>query len=291
MRKLSGAKEFKCLLSNNKLDMILEAHNGLSAKVVEEAGFKAIWASSLTISSAIGARDCSEVSWAEIYDITCEIYDATNIPILLDGDSGYGNFNNVRLAVKKLSHYGIAGICIEDKAFPKLNSFASGSQVLSPIDEFVGKIKAAQDSKEDGDFSVIARTESLIAGLDVGHAIERASKYYEAGCDAIFIHSKSIDGADILEFATNWDKRCPLVVAPTSYTSVPPADLERVGVSIYICANQLLRASLSSMRRMASEIFERGGLYRVGMDISTIPELLSFLDYEELRIAEGKYSK
>ncbi|MGJ0636573.1 phosphoenolpyruvate mutase, partial [Xenorhabdus bovienii] len=286
---MNSAKIFRELLNDNKLELILEAHNGLSARVVEEAGYAAIWASGLSISSSMGLRDCNEASWSQIINIAESIYDAVNIPILFDGDSGYGNFNNVRHIVKRLSHYGIAGISIEDKLFPKMNSFISGEHILTPCDEFIGKIKAAQDAKTNDDFVVIARIEALIAGLDVDVALERAERYHVAGADAIFIHSKKSDGAEIIDFARKWNRRCPLVVAPTTYTALALETLEQAGVSLYICANHLMRASLHNMKSIAREIKKQQSIHYIDSQISSLSEVFNILDYEELKTAEHKY--
>ena len=94
----------------------------ISAKIVEEAGFKGIWASGLAMSAALGVRDSNEASWTQVLEVLEFMADATQIPILVDGDTGYGNFNNVRRVVQKLCQRGIGGICIEDKLFPKTNS-------------------------------------------------------------------------------------------------------------------------------------------------------------------------
>ena len=119
------------------LEFICEAHNGISAKIVEEAGFKGIWASGLTISASMGVRDSNEASWTQILEDLEFMSDITSIPILLDGDTGYGNFNNMRRLVQKLEQRKIAGVCIEDKVFPKTNSFIdSEKQPLAfPIPE------------------------------------------------------------------------------------------------------------------------------------------------------------
>jgi phosphoenolpyruvate mutase len=291
MKLTRHAQSFKKNLFDNKLDLILEAHNGLSARIVEEAGFSAIWASGLSISSSLGLRDCNEASWSEVVDVTKSIYDAVNIPILFDGDSGFGNFNNVRHIVKKLSHYGIAGISLEDKLFPKMNSFISGEHSLSSIDEFTGKIKAAQDSKSDDSFTVIARTEALIAGLNIESALDRAEKYHQAGADAIFIHSKNSDGQDILEFGSRWANRCPLVVAPTTYIDTPLPLLEEAGVSIYICANHLMRASILAMRQAARQIRQDNSISTVNSSISSLSDVFGLLNYEELKTAELLYGR
>src|SRR5438445_7816292 len=156
--------QFKRLLHSGKLEFLMEAHNGLTAKLVEEAGFKGIWASGLTLSAAMGVRDSNEASWTQVLEVVELMSDASSIPILLDGDTGYGNFNNVRRLVKKLEQRNVAGVCLEDKLFPKTNSFINGDrQALAEADEFCGKLKAAKDTQLDPDFVVVARTEAFIA--------------------------------------------------------------------------------------------------------------------------------
>ncbi|HJO68828.1 MAG TPA: isocitrate lyase/phosphoenolpyruvate mutase family protein, partial [Rhodospirillales bacterium] len=117
------AARLRALLASPKLEFLMEAHNGLSAKIVEESGFEGIWASGLTMSAALGVRDNNEASWTQVLEVLEFMADATTLPILVDGDTGWGNFNNMRRAVRKLCQRGIAGICIEDKLFPKTNSF------------------------------------------------------------------------------------------------------------------------------------------------------------------------
>ena len=133
------------MIHSKELEFIMEAHNGMSAKIVEETGFKGIWGSGLAMSAQFGVRDSNEISWTQIIDMLEFMSDATEIPILLDGDTGYGNFNNMRRLVKKLEQREIAGVCIEDKLFPKTNSFIDGEhQPLADVDEFCGKIKAGK---------------------------------------------------------------------------------------------------------------------------------------------------
>ena len=144
--------QLRGLIENSSLEFIMEAHNGLSAKIVQEAGFKGIWASGLSISAALGVRDNNEASWTQVLEVCEFMSDATTIPILLDGDTGFGNFNSFRRLLKKLEERGIAGVCIEDKVFPKTNSFIGGEkQPLADIDEFCGKIKAGKDTQTDAD--------------------------------------------------------------------------------------------------------------------------------------------
>src|SRR5690349_24449743 len=152
---LTRTRRLRRLLLSREPAVLMEAHNGLSAKLAAEAGFKALWGSGLSISAALGVRDNNEASWTQVLEVLEFMADATDLPILLDGDTGYGNFNNVRRLVRKLEQRGIAGVCIEDKQFPKTNSFIGGErQPLADIDEFCGKIKAGKDSQCEADFSI-----------------------------------------------------------------------------------------------------------------------------------------
>src|ERR1700689_2749198 len=145
------------MLLSDQLEFLMEAHNGLSARIVREAGFRGIWASGLSISAQFGVRDNNEASWTQVVDMLEFMADASDLPILLDGDTGYGNFNNLRRLVRKLEQRGIAGVCIEDKQFPKTNSFLNGErQPLAEMDEFCGKIKPGKDSQSDANFSIVA---------------------------------------------------------------------------------------------------------------------------------------
>ena len=176
--------QLKNMVNSGTLEFLMEAHNGLSATIVQDTGFKGIWASGLSISASLGVRDNNEASWTQVLDVVEFMSDATDIPILLDGDTGYGNFNNVRRLVTKLEQRQIAGLCIEDKCFPKSNSFInSDMQPLEDIDVFCGKIKAAKDTQRDDDFVVVARTETFVAGFDMHEAIRRADAYRQAGAD------------------------------------------------------------------------------------------------------------
>src|SRR5262245_39121571 len=198
---LSRAAKLRRELLSPQLTFLMEAHNGLSAKIVEEAGFAGIWASGLSISAALGVRDNNEASWTQVLDVLEFMADASTLPILVDGDTGYGNFNNVRRLVRKLGQRNIAGVCIEDKLFPKTNSFIGEAQPLADIEEFCGRIKAGKDSQDDDAFSIVARVEALIAGRGMAEALKRAEAYHAAGADAILIHSKQANADEIFTFA------------------------------------------------------------------------------------------
>ena len=189
----------KAMLGGPSLSFLMEAHNGLSAKIAEEAGFEGIWGSGLSISAALGVRDNNEASWTQVLEVVEFMADATTVPILLDGDTGYGNFNSARRLVTKLEQRGVAGVCIEDKIFPKTNSFLrSTAQPLADMDEFAGKIRAAKEAQRDDDFVVVARVEALIAGHGMEEALKRGEAYRKAGADAVLIHSRERHPDEIL---------------------------------------------------------------------------------------------
>ncbi|KAI0990631.1 hypothetical protein GJ496_010186 [Pomphorhynchus laevis] len=132
----------KNILKSRDLEFMMEAHNGISAKIVEETGFKSIWASGLCIAAQWGVRDANEASWTQVLEMIDFMSDNTTIPILVDVDTGYGNFNNARRLIKKLEQNGAAGACVEDKFFPKKNSFVNGrEQPLADIEEFCLKLQ------------------------------------------------------------------------------------------------------------------------------------------------------
>ncbi len=284
------AAAMRALLHAPSLGFLMEAHNGLSARIVEDVGFSGIWASGFSISTALGVRDSNEVSAGEVLDTVAYMADATRIPIMVDGDTGYGNFNNARRFVRQLCRLGVAAVCIEDKLFPKTNSFIGERQPLADTAEFCGKITACKDSQTDDDFCVIARVEALVSGFPLAEALDRAEAYRLAGADAVFIHSKRKDGKEILAFAKEWDRRCPLVITPTTYHRAVGVDsFERAGISTLIWANQNMRASMRAMREVCEEVFRNQRVSDVEQALAPVQEVFDFLDYGELDDASRRY--
>jgi len=277
------------LLASENVEFLMEAHDGLSARIAEEAGFKGIWASGLSMSAALGVRDSNEASWTQVLEILEFMSDATQIPILVDGDTGYGNFNNLRRAVNKLCQRNIGGICIEDKLFPKTNSFIGEGQPLADIDEFCGKIKAGKDSQTDDDFCIIARVEALISGWGMDEALKRATSYHDAGADGILIHSKRRDADEILVFLDEWAGRCPVVIVPTTYYATPTEEFRNHGASVVIWANHNIRASIAAMRETSRRIMRDQNLIGVEDGIASVQDIFSLSQNDELAEAEKRY--
>ena len=281
---------FRELLVNPGTSFICEAHNGISAKIVEEAGFSGIWASGLSISAQYGVRDNNEASWSQVLDAVEFMSDATTIPILVDGDTGFGNFNNFRKFVRKLEQVGVSGVCIEDKLFPKKNSFIDGSkQELADIDEFCGKIRAGKDYQLDDQFTIVARVEALIAGWGIEEAIRRANAYADAGADAVLIHSSKKDASEIFTFMDKWDSRCPVVIVPTTYFTTETSEFIKHNISLVIWANHMIRSSIKAMQEVASRIYSTQSL--IGLDDLLVPvsEIFRLQNNDELEKAEAKY--
>jgi phosphoenolpyruvate phosphomutase len=287
---VSRSARLRAILQSQELEFLMEAHNGLSARIVKEAGFKGIWASGLSISAQFGVRDNNEASWTQVVDMLEFMVDASDLPILLDGDTGYGNFNNVRRLVRKLEQRGVAGVCIEDKQFPKTNSFLNSErQPLADMEEFAGKIAAGKDTQSDPTFCIVARVEALIAGWGMEEALKRAEAYRSAGADAILIHSKLSKPDEIVGFAREWAGRLPLVIVPTKYYSTPTDVFRKAGISTVIWANHSIRSAAAAIQNVTREIFETETLVNVEDRIASVDEIFRLQDAEEYSAAERLY--
>jgi len=291
-RKPDTAKttRLKAMLKGPSLSFLMEAHNGLSAKIAEEAGFEGIWGSGLSISAALGVRDNNEASWTQVLEVVEFMADATTVPILLDGDTGYGNFNSARRLVMKLEQRGVAGVCMEDKIFPKTNSFLrSTAQPLADMEEFAGKIRAAKEAQRDDDFVVVARVEALIAGHGMEEALKRGEAYRKAGADAVLIHSRERHPDEILQFKKEWGDRLPLVIVPTKYYTTPTEVFREAGFKIVIWANHLMRSALTAMQGAAKQIFTAQTLIGVEEKVAPLAEVFRLQGESELEQAEKAY--
>ena len=290
MTKEKKTSQFRSLLNSEILEFLLESHNGISAKIAEESGFKGLWAGGLAISAQYGVRDSNEASWTQILEVLEFMSDATSIPIMLDGDTGYGNFNNVRRLIGKLEQREIAAVCIEDKLYPKTNSFIGGNkQQLADIDEFCSRIKAGKDAQKDDLFSVITRVEAFIAGWGLSEAIKRAEAYRQAGSDAILIHSAMTNPSEILAFQKEWGDRLPVIIVPTKYYSTPTQIFAQAGFSIAIWANHMIRSSIEAMQKTATSIMQDQSVVKLEDRIASVSEIFRLQGVSELLQAEELY--
>ncbi|MBH5371000.1 phosphoenolpyruvate mutase [Bradyrhizobium glycinis] len=274
--------------SSSALSFLMEAHDGLSAAIAGRAGFKGLWASGLSIACSLGYRDANEASWSQLVDAVERIVGSSQLPVLVDGDGGFGNFNNARLLARKLRERGAAGIALEDSCFPKLNSFVGNRHPLADIDEFCGRLRAVKDTVAN-ELVLVARIEALIAAHGMNEAIARAHAYREAGADAILIHSRSSSADEILSFADAWQNRLPVVIVPTKYYRTPTCEYRRAGISTVIWANHSMRAAVAAMRRVCGRIFAEENVATIEPDIAPLEDIFELFSYDELAEAEARY--
>lgn len=185
MRKTT---QFRRLIDAPDILRMPGVHDALSARVAAEAGFQAITMGGFAATgSLLGEPDSSQLSLTELADHYARICDAVDVPVFADGDTGFGNVTNVRRTVRLLERAGVGGLFIEDQMFPKRCGHTPGKAVV-PVEEMVGKVKAAVDARTDPDLVIMARTDAIaVNGLD--DAIERANLYREAGADLLFVEA------------------------------------------------------------------------------------------------------
>lgn len=246
---MDGKQRLRARLAQPGPILIAGAHDGMTAKLVEEAGFDGVWASGFEISASHCVPDANILTMADQLRAAAWMVSATDLPVVADCDNGYGNAINVIHMVKAYESEGIAAICIEDNVFPKRCSFYAGvKRELAPIEEHAGKIKAFLDTRKSDDFLVIARTEALIAGWGLEEALTRGRAYADAGADFVLVHSKSDSADQVLEFARHWDRETPLVCVPTIYKAATATELADGGYKMVIYANHGLRSGIQAQR-------------------------------------------
>jgi phosphoenolpyruvate phosphomutase len=257
---MSAAATLREALSLGRPLRVAGVHDALSALVAQRCGFDAVWASGLGVAAVNGMPDANVLTMSEVRDATRVISQATSLPVISDCDTGFGEIRNLRRSIQDFERGGAAAVCIEDKLYPKRNSFRDGQELLDPH-EFAMKVRIAKETQESADFMLIARVESLIAGAGMEDALARAGLYAEAGADAIVIHSKSKVASEVTEFAGRWralGAPVPLVAIPTTYHGATMAELTESGIAIVIYANQAIRAAVRAMEDALREIAATG---------------------------------
>jgi phosphoenolpyruvate phosphomutase len=266
------------------------AHDPLTARLVEEAGFDGVWASGFEISARDGVPDASILTMTEMLDASRRMAEAVAIPVIADCDTGFGNAVNVIRTVQAFERAGVAGVCIEDNVFPKRCSFYPGvKRQLADVDEQALKLGAAIDARSSSDFLVIARTEALIAGWGLEEALRRGRGYADAGADAILIHSNQSTVDDVAKFAEYWDRLTPLVCVPTTYNKATVDDLSRIGFKIVIFANQGLRASIRAVQDTLATIRQTGRASAVDDRIVPLSEVYRLVNLAAMKDAERDF--
>ena len=270
---------------------VVGAHDALSARLIEQAGFDGVWASGFAISASLKCiPDASFITSSEQLEVERNIAEAVNIPVIADCDTGYGNALNVMRTVNDRERAGIAAICIEDNVYPKRCSFYAGvRRELIPVEEHCGKIKAAKAAQTVPDFMIIARTEALIAGWGQEEALKRAEAYAEAGADAVLIHSKSKTFDELRNVYRLWSGQVPLVVVPTIFDQTTAEDMQQAGAKIIIYANQPVRAAIRAMKETLAVIRKDTRPGAANDRIVTLPEVYDIVGVPQMEQDEKAF--
>ncbi|MER6526629.1 isocitrate lyase/phosphoenolpyruvate mutase family protein [Streptomyces sp. NPDC001508] len=254
------------------------AASAVAAQVAVETGFDALWVSGLEVSTALGLPDENVLGPRDLADTVLALTRTAALPVIVDIDNAGGTPAAARRFAGDLARAGAAALCLEDSAYPKVNSFAlHRSQGLAHIETVAEQLAAIRGTADTG-VTLIARTEALICGASVAEAMERATTYAACGADAVLIHSKDPTGQQALATAAAWTGTVPLVTVPTAFAHLSPDDLGAAGFGLVIYANQLSRAALAAMRRVASSFQTTGSFTADGTPLSDVADLLQIAD-------------
>jgi len=278
------------LIQSKPIVKILEAHNALSALIAEATeverngalvSYDGVWSSSLTDSTAKGKPDIEAVDITSRLNVVNDIFEVTTKPMIFDADTG-GIIEHFEFTVKSLERAGVSAVVIEDKTGLKKNSLFGNEvkQTQDSVENFCEKISRGKAAQVSDDFMIVARIESLILEAGMDDALMRAAAYIEAGADAIMIHSRHKDPAEIIEFMEKFratDEFTPVVVVPTSFNSVTVEEFIEMGVNVVVIANHMLRSAYPAMLKVAKSILENGRSLEAEPDCMSIKDILEFI--------------
>jgi 2,3-dimethylmalate lyase len=288
-RRRGGPARLRELLNSGQTIVAPGAFDPLAARLVEEAGFAAVYMTGFGTSAALlGRPDVGLLTMTEMADSAGRIAACVDIPLIADADTGYGNPLNVIRTVGAYEAAGVAGLHIEDQVAPKKCGHMEGKLVIG-ADEMAQKVKAAVDARIDPDFVIIARTDArAVEGLD--SALDRARRYRDAGADVLFIEAL-VSEAEI-EAAAAAFPDVPLLFNWAEGGKTPPVSLDRLtelGYRIVIFPIGTLLAATAAMRRILKEIATAGTPASLLGELPTFGEFTDFIGLPEVREIEQRY--
>ncbi len=274
-------------LNEGKFVRVIEAHDGLTAKMVDQAHslktnkqFDALWSSSLCDSLINGRPDMEVLSMDRRIAIINELRENSKKPIIVDMDSG-GRLEQLFYKLKQLNEINIEAIVLEDKIGTKRNSLfgEKNPQQQDTIEHFSKKITFIQENK-NSDLMLFARIESLTLGAGKYDALKRAKAYINAGADGILVHNANDSVEDLYYVIKKIKdyKDVPIIVVPTAFSFVTEKELEQAGVSIVIYANQLIRSTIEPIAATLNSILDHGRAFEANKNLISIKEVLNFID-------------
>ena len=283
-------KQFQQLLTNTDSFILPGAYDAMTARLIEESGFEAIYATGAGISNAqLGWADVGLTTLTEIAQVVSWMADVTNIPLVVDADTGFGNAINMQRTVRVLERAGAAAIQIEDQVMPKKCGHFNGKEVISQK-EMIGKIQAALDAREDKDFAIIARTDALaVHGFE--EAIERANAYKEAGAHALFVEAPT----DIEQIASipKYVPGIPLILNMVEGGKTPLVSKEEaqaMGYQIVLCANTVLRGAIKGVAEVLNVLKREQSQENIHDHICSWETRQQLFKLHEIKKLEDKYS-
>lgn len=284
----AGAK-FRKLLAAPGIVIGGGAHDALSARMVEQAGFPLCVVTGAGVSMCRGYPDVGLVTMEEMVRNARYIAEAVEIPVVVDADNGYGNAINVRRTVREFERAGVAGIHIEDQVWPKRCGHMFGKKLI-PAEEMVQKIHSALDARRDKDFAIIARCDAvMVEGLD--KALERGDRYVEAGADMIWLEMReSLD--ELKAIANHFRGRAPLVFNHSPSGMVPRLELkelEALGFKTACFYVHALMAACKTMQEVLAEIKRSGNSLSVWDRMIGFDEFWELAGLKDIRELEKKY--
>ncbi|HLK78912.1 MAG TPA: oxaloacetate decarboxylase [Streptosporangiaceae bacterium] len=289
-RQPGGPVRLRALLDSGQIIVAPGAFDPLSARLVEEAGFPAVYMTGFGTSAAlIGRPDVGLLTMTEMADNAGRIAACVDIPVIADADTGYGNPLNVIRTVGAYEAAGVAGLHIEDQVAPKKCGHMEGKAVI-PAEEMAEKVRAAVQARAQPEFVIIARTDArAVEGLDA--ALERARMYRDAGADALFIEALTSEAE--IEAASSAFPGVPLLFNWAQGGKTPPISLDRItelGYRIVIFPISTLLAATAAMRRILREIAQAGTPAAAMSELPTFTEFTDFIGLPEVREAEQRYA-
>ena len=280
----TGAERLRALLRRPGILVMPGCHDAASARLIEQAGFELGFMSGFAVSAArLGMPDTGLISYGELVDQGRNICQSVGIPIIGDGDTGFGSALNVKRTVQGYARTGFACIMLEDQVSPKRCGHAEGKSVVGR-DEALMRVRAAVDARDAGDdILIMARTDARILGMD--EAIARCRAFREAGADITFLEAPT-NAAEMREYCTAVDgPKMANMIEGGKTPMLPPAELEAIGYTIAVYPLTLLNVSIEAMRA-ALQSLARGERAAAAMEF---PELKAAVGFPEYYAEEARY--
>jgi 2-methylisocitrate lyase-like PEP mutase family enzyme len=276
------------LLRSGRIVVAPGIFDGLSARLVEQAGFPALYASGGAIARSTGVPDLGLLSLSEIVDRLQSIVDVVGVPVIADADTGYGNALNVQRAVRAFERAGVAALHLEDQTFPKKCGHYD-NKALVPVDEMVQKLKAARDALHDQDFILIARTDA-IAVEGFAAALEPGAAYADAGADVIFVEAPTTETeiAEIARRMPGWKLINMFQGGKTPLIAV--SRLQELGYHLVIIPGDLQRAAIKAMQRALDCIARDGSTAAMTADMASFKDREAVVATADFLERDKRYS-